>query len=98
MTIEGIYGVQNSMEDGAPEVEIKIDRLKSGIYGIDIATVAQQVEQKLNGTDAGTFDYEGEQIDLTIKVPETRLDELKNVIISIYIFIIMRHNNNAATA
>ncbi len=80
--IQGVYGVQNSMEDGAPEVEIKIDRLKSGIYGIDIATVAQQVEQELNGTEAGTFDYEGEQIDLTIKVPETRLDELKNVIIT----------------
>ncbi|MBE6333460.1 MAG: efflux RND transporter permease subunit [Bacteroidales bacterium] len=80
--IKGVYGVQNSMEDGAPEVEIKIDRLKSGIYGIDIATVAQQVEQELNGTEAGTFDYEGEQIDLTIKVPETRLDELKNVIIT----------------
>ena len=80
--VEGVYGVQNSMEDGAPEVEIKIDRLKSGIYGIDIATVAQQVEQELNGTDAGTFDYEGEQLDLTIKVPETRLDELKNVVIT----------------
>ena len=80
--IEGVYGVQNSMEDGAPEVEIKIDRLKSGIYGIDISTVAQQVEQKLNGTAAGTFDYEGEQVDLTIKVPETRLDQLKNVIIT----------------
>ncbi len=80
--IEGLYGVQTSMEDGAPEVEIKIDRLKSGIYGLDVSTVAQQVEHELNGTDAGTFDYGGEQIDMTIRVPEVMLDALPNIVIT----------------
>lgn len=37
-------------------MNIKIDRLKSGIYGIDVATVSNQVSEKLAGKDAGTFE------------------------------------------
>ena len=67
------------MEKGAPEVNISIDRLKSGIYGVDIASVASQVKNKLNGTTASTFESEGEPIDIEIRVPETSLAELDNV-------------------
>ena len=50
--IPGIYDIKSSLEKGAPEVNIKIDRLKSGIYGIDVATVSNQVSEKLAGKDA----------------------------------------------
>lgn len=36
-SIAGLYDIRTSMEKGAPEVNISIDRLKSGIYGVDIA-------------------------------------------------------------
>jgi len=67
------------MEQGAPEVNISIDRLKSGIYGVDIASVASQIKEKLNGKTASNFESEGEPIDIEIKVPEVSLDELQNV-------------------
>ena len=53
-SIAGIYDIRTSLEKGAPEVDISIDRLKSGIYGVDIASVASQVKNKLNGTTAST--------------------------------------------
>ena len=59
--IPGIYDIKSSLEKGAPEVNIKIDRLKSGIYGIDVATVSNQVSEKLAGKDAGTFETQGEK-------------------------------------
>lgn len=77
--IPGIYDVRTSMEKGAPEVNISIDRLKSGIYGVDIASVASQVKNKLNGTSASTYEFEGEPIDIEIRVPEISLPELENV-------------------
>ena len=74
--IPGIYDIKSSLEKGAPEVNIKIDRLKSGIYGIDVATVSNQVSEKLAGKDAGTFETQGETIDINIKVPEVTLSEI----------------------
>lgn len=79
LEIEGIYDISTSMEKGAPEVNISIDRLRSGIYGIDIATVAEQVKAKLNGKSAGSYEAQGEQVDIEIKVPEISLAELQNV-------------------
>ena len=77
--IPGIYDVRTSLEQGAPEVDVSIDRLKSGIYGIDISSVASQVKNKLNGTTASTFESEGEPIDIEIRVPEVALDALENI-------------------
>ena len=78
-SITGVYDVRTSMEKGAPEINITIDRLKSGIYGVDISSVASQVKSKLNGTTASTFESEGEPIDIEIRVPEVSLAELQNV-------------------
>lgn len=78
-SIAEIYDIRTSMEKGAPEIDISIDRLKSGIYGIDISSVASQVKNKLNGTTAGIFESEGEPVDIEIRVPEVSLSELENV-------------------
>lgn len=78
-SVPGIYDIRTSMEKGAPEVNISIDRLKSGIYGVDIASVASQVKDKLNGKTASNFDSEGEPIDIEIRVPEISLEDLQNV-------------------
>ena len=77
--IPGIYDIKSSLENGAPEINIKIDRLKSGIYGIDVATVSNQVSEKLAGKDAGTFETQGETIDINIKVPEVTLSEIYDI-------------------
>lgn len=77
--INGVFDIKTSMEKGAPEVNISIDRLKSGIYGVDITAVANQVKEKLNGKAAGSYESEGEPIDIEIKVPEISLNDLQNV-------------------
>ena len=78
-SVKGIYDLKTSMEKGAPEVNIAIDRLKSGIYGVDITSVASQVKEKLNGKTAGSYETEGEPIDIEIKVPEIALADLQNL-------------------
>lgn len=77
--IEGLYNIETSMEKGAPEVDISVDRLRSGIYGVDIASVAQQVQEKLNGKTAGSYESQGEPVDIEIRVPEIALPDLQNV-------------------
>lgn len=77
--VEGLFDVNTSMEKGSPEVNIALDRLRSGIYEVDIASVAQQVSDQLNGKSAGSYDVQGEPVDIGIRVPEIPLANLQNM-------------------
>jgi len=77
--IPGIYDLKTSMERGAPEVNIEVDRLKTGIYGVDVSTVSSQVEEILNGKTVGSYESNGETIDISIKVPEVSLSDIGSI-------------------
>ena len=74
--MEGLFNIQSSIEDGAPEVEVKIDRVRAGMYGINISSVITQMQEQLEGKNAGKLDKGGEMLDITIKVPEKRLNDI----------------------
>ena len=80
--IAGLFNVQTSMEDGAPEVEIKVDRVRAGMYNLDINTVVSQIQDQLEGKNAGQLEREGEMRDITIKVPEKGLNEISQLTIN----------------
>lgn len=80
--INGLFNVQTSLEDGAPEVEIKIDRVRAGMYNLDINTVVTQIQDQLEGKNAGQLEREGEMRDITIKVPERGLNEISQLTIN----------------
>lgn len=80
--IGGLFNVQTSIEDGAPEVEIKVDRIRAGMYNIDINTVVTQIQDQLEGKNAGQLERDGEMRDITIKVPEKNLKEINEIMIT----------------
>ncbi len=79
---EGVYNVKSSFEDGAPEVNLKIDRLKAGIFNLDVNSIIQQVAGYLSGEDGGRMDLKGELTDITLEMPDIQLNELKNLAIT----------------
>lgn len=80
--IPAIYDIQTSVENGAPEVEIRIDRYKAGIYNINISNIVGALSEKLEGVNAGQMTYEGEQNDITLKLPDITYSDLKSIIIT----------------
>ncbi|MBW6534347.1 MAG: efflux RND transporter permease subunit [Mariniphaga sp.] len=82
MNIEGLFNIQTSTEEGAPEVEVHIDRIRAGMYNLDINTVISQIQDQLEGKNAGQMEKSGEMRDITIKVPEKGLNEIYNLTIS----------------
>jgi HAE1 family hydrophobic/amphiphilic exporter-1 len=80
--IEGLFNVQTSIEDGAPEVEVHVDRIRAGMYNIDINTVITQIQDQLEGKNAGQMEKGGEMRDITIKVPEKGLNDIHNLTIT----------------
>jgi HAE1 family hydrophobic/amphiphilic exporter-1 len=77
--VPGIYDITTSMERGAPEVNIVVDRLKTGIYGVNVSSVSSQVQSKLAGKEAGSFENRGESVNINIKVPEVTLSEIRDI-------------------
>lgn len=75
----GLFNVQTSIEDGAPEVEVVIDRIRAGLYNLNINTVVSQLQDQLQGKNAGQLERGGEMHDITIKLPETPLSDLEGM-------------------
>lgn len=80
-SVEGIYNIKSSMADGAPELNINMDRTIAGIHNISVSSVIQQIERQLQGHKVGKMDYSGEMRDIVIKVPDINSSELDNLII-----------------
>lgn len=82
MTIPGLFNIQTSLEDGAPEVEIHVDRIRAGMYNLNINNVITQMQDQLEGKNAGQIERGGEMRDITIKVPEKGLSDINNLTIN----------------
>lgn len=79
--VDGLYDVVTSIEDGAPEVVISIDRTIAGINNVSVATVIEQLKQQLSGKEAGKMEYRGEMRDIVIKVPDISLGALGTLVV-----------------
>ena len=79
--VRGIYNIQSSVEDGAPEVTISIDRTVAGINNVSVSTVIEQLKQQLTGLESGKMEYRGEMRDILIKVPDITLRDLGALVI-----------------
>lgn len=80
-SVDGIYNIKSSMADGAPELNVSINRTIAGINNVTVATVVQQIGQQLQGREVGKMDYRGEMRDILIKVPDITRSELGNLMI-----------------
>lgn len=85
--IEGLQNISSSIEGGAPEVNIKIDRYRAGLMNIDVNTLINRVSEKLQGFNAGQMDVKGELKDITVKLGDISLKELESLTIEV-------NNNN----
>lgn len=76
-----LYNVKSSLEDGSPEVEIVVDRLRAGMYNLSVSNVITQVQAQLEGKVAGQIEKGGEMQDITLKLPDKSLNNLSDIVI-----------------
>ena len=79
--VSGLYNILSSIEDGAPEITVSIDRTMAGINNLSVSTVIEQLKQQLGGKEAGKMEYRGEMRDIIIKVPDISLGALGDLVI-----------------
>ena len=78
-SLESINNLASSVEGGAPEVEVVIDRYRAGLMNINVGDVVRVIQDRLEGTEAGQMEIYGELSDITIKLNKTALSELEDL-------------------
>jgi len=81
LAVPGLFNIVTSVEDGAPEIIVSVDRTVAGINNLSVATVVEQLKQQLGGRASGKMDYRGEMRDILIRMPDINLASLGEVVI-----------------
>jgi len=68
-----------SMENGAPEYKINIDKDRVAAMGLSVSSVASAISSYVNGMTPMTFWYEGEELNVKVKLQEEDRRSLPNL-------------------
>jgi len=79
LSMSELFNIKSSMEGGAPELDLVIDRYQAGLFNVSAENIITQVQEQLEGTEVGDFDNEGELKDIIIKLPEVSVKDLADI-------------------
>lgn len=74
-----LYNVETNIEEGRPQIDVVIDRVRAGIYNIGIDAVASQLGNRLTGTSAGQLDEKGELKNIIIELPKVSVSQIEDI-------------------
>jgi HAE1 family hydrophobic/amphiphilic exporter-1 len=81
LSVEGLYNVRSSVEDGAPEIAVTVNRVIAGMNNLNVSVIIEQLRQQLEGREAGQMEYRGEMRPILIKTPDISLSSLGDLVI-----------------
>ncbi|MGQ9851768.1 MAG: efflux RND transporter permease subunit [Candidatus Oleimicrobiaceae bacterium] len=77
-----LFNVRTSFEEGAPEIEVVVDRLLAGIYNISVESISSQLRDQLMGKESGTWESGGEMQDITLHLPKVGVGQLRDLLLT----------------
>lgn len=83
-TIPGAADILISRADYQPEYQVDFDREKLALYGLNSATAANYLRNRINGSIASRFREDGEEYDIKVMYePESRttIEDIENILI-----------------
>lgn len=82
--IRGTADVMISRSDYQPEYQVDFDREKLALYGLNLATAATALRNRINGQLASRYREDGEEYDIKVMYePESRtsIEDIENILI-----------------
>lgn len=70
---------QIDMQDGLPQVEIKVDRERAYSFGISIMSIANEINYCINGMTATTYHKNGDSYDVVVLLMKEDRDEIPDL-------------------
>jgi multidrug efflux pump subunit AcrB len=82
--IPGLVDLKDDLDQGRPELKVRIDRRKAAIYGLNTSKIASTIRTAIYGTEASEYRVADDEYDITVRLKEqerNRLDVLQNITI-----------------
>lgn len=82
--VDGTREVKTSLEDGRPEIQIKLNRQKADLYGLNASQVSSFVATAVRGSVATKHRINGEEMDVRVVLDEDyreNLNDLEDLVI-----------------
>lgn len=67
-TVPGLVDLQDDFEEALPELQVKVDRHRSAMLGLDTGTIAGFLRTSIYGIESSKFRADEEEYDITLRV------------------------------
>lgn len=87
-TVANLPGANSAATDwtlGQPEVQVKIDHLRTAYYGLSVSDVARTLRAAINGESAGVYRDGNDEVDMTVQLTGANkqdISDLQNLMVS----------------
>ncbi|MDF2546251.1 MAG: multidrug transporter [Anaerosolibacter sp.] len=66
-SVEGTREVESNLEEGIPEIQVKVNRSNASQYGLTAAQITSAVKGTISGQTATRYKLDGDEIDIVVK-------------------------------
>jgi multidrug efflux pump subunit AcrB len=83
--IPGLVDLKDNFVKGKPEIQVRVDKEKSALMGLDTYTIAYTVKAAINGAKAGVYREGKDEYDIVARLPERdrrSIESLKRITVS----------------
>jgi len=78
-TLDDLFNISTSFDEGRPEVDVVIDRVRAGLLNVSIDNISEQLTSQLAGSEAGQWQNKGELQDIILKMPKVDIKQLSDI-------------------
>ncbi len=83
--IPGMVDLKDNFVSGKPEINVKVDKEKAALLGLDTYMIAYTVKSAINGSKVGVYREGKEEYDIVVRLPEKdrrSIESLKRITVS----------------
>ena len=84
-TVPGVADARTGRDEGRPELQVRVDRVKAALFGISATTVANTIRTNVAGTQAAQFRQAGKEYPIVVRLREDErqsISDVENVLVS----------------
>lgn len=75
-TVPGLVDLQSDLEKALPEIQLRVDRQRAALLGLDTATIGQFLRMAIYGTESSRFRADEDEYDITLRLPLAQRETL----------------------
>ncbi len=77
--LPAILSVETDFDEGRPEINFVVDRMAAGIANLSMESITSQLQDQIDGKEAGNWEYEGDQRKILVRQPTPQLRDVSNL-------------------